>query len=223
MTSSQPLHVSFKSTSSTYWGSKWLESLPDLFAADFEVAPRADGSQKKMDQWRLDKFSPVLSREEKRLLKQSVNSTGLSHPSLTTVTHLSVAWSDHDAYVLVCEDPNMVDMLMRFLVNTDKTMLFHNFGYDGGIIYYYTHKLPKHVIDTQLLAKSILNNADHLKGETGLKTLMSYKYSKWGLSKDSFTLEEQNKDYMLEYSATDACATYALYQDILKDLEAWKI
>lgn len=220
---STPISINFKHTNSTYWASKWLEELPDLFAADFEVAPIADNAKKKMDQWRLDSFSEVMTREEKRLIRQYINSTGLSHPSLTQITHLSAAWSDQDAFVLVCDDQTMVNLIMQFLVNTEKTMLFHNFGYDGSLIYYYTNKYPKHVIDTQLLAKCILNNADHLKGETGLKSLMSYKYSKWGLSKESFTKEEQYKDYMLEYSATDACATYALYQDILKDIGAWKI
>ena len=34
---------------------------------------------------------------------------------------------------------------------------------------------------------------------------------------DNFTLDEMYDENMIKYSATDACATYKLYQDILKD------
>ena len=46
---------------------------------------------------------------------------------------------------------------------------------------------------------------------------MAYAYGAWAIAKDNFTLDEMYDENMIKYSATDACATYKLYQDILKD------
>lgn len=68
-----------------------------------------------------------------------------------------------------------------------------------------------------LLAKCILNDANQFKNDVRLKSLMAYAYGAWAIAKDNFTLDEMYDENMIKYSATDACATYKLYQDILKD------
>ena len=52
---------------------------------------------------------------------------------------------------------------------------------------------------------------------------MAYAYGDWAISKENFTLEEMYDENMIRYAATDSPATYRLYQDILKDLNGWKI
>ena len=90
-------------------------------------------------------------------------------------------------------------------------------------ILYNTGKIPINYIDTQLLAKSILNDANSFRDKTGLKDLMAYAYGDWAISKENFTLEEMWDENMIRYAATDSPATYKLYQDILSDLNKWKI
>jgi hypothetical protein len=95
--------------------------------------------------------------------------------------------------------------------------------FDFKHIFFNTKKLPKNFIDTQLLAKSILNDADSFRDRTGLKDLMAYAYGDWAVSKDDFTLEEMWEESMIRYAATDSCATVRLYKDILEDLGKWKL
>ena len=86
-----------------------------------------------------------------------------------------------------------------------------------------TKKIPKKFIDTQLLAKSLITDANSIKNNFSLKELMSYAYGTWAISKDNFTLEEMWDENMIKYAAIDSCATYKLYMDILQDLEEWSI
>lgn len=113
--------------------------------------------------------------------------------------------------------------MFKFLTETTSTQIWHNASFDFKHIFYNTGKLPKNYIDTQLLAKCILNDADSFKDRTGLKDLMAYAYGDWAISKENFTLEEMYDENMIRYAATDSPATYRLYQDILKDLNGWKI
>lgn len=212
-----PIKVNYKYTNNCYLADKWLNELPDVFAADFEVASKFTDREKHLLQYRLT-HNP-LSREEKRILRQRIESNGLSHPSLTVITHLSVAWSTDSAFVIICDSDSIRKLVTRFLVTTDKLQLWHNCGFDFKHIHYLQHDIPHHFVDTQLLAKSILNDADSVKGDTGLKSLMAYAYADWAMVRDSdFLLESTWNEDMIRYSATDACATYHLYQDILHDI-----
>jgi hypothetical protein len=216
-----PIQVNYEYTNNLYKAKQWLQSLPDLFAADFEIASKYTKQQKDVIKLRLapeDKAS-----ETYRVLLQQLVSDGLSHPSLTVVTHLSVGWSERDSYVIVCDNDHIRKFVFEFLITTDKTQLWHNSVFDFKHIFFHTSHLPNKYIDTQLLAKSLLNDADSFKDRTGLKELMSYAYGSWAVAKESFTLEEMWDENMLRYTATDPCATYKLYQDILEGLEQWKI
>ena len=217
-----PIKVNYQFTDNAYVASQWLEDLPDLFAADFEVASKFSAKTKEHMKVRLD-VVPNLSFEEKRVLKQKIASDGLSHPSMTVVTHLSIAWSDRDSIVIVCSNNKIRDMVYDFLINTDKTQIWHNATFDFKHIYYRTGYIPKNYIDTMLLAKCILNDANSFKDNVNLKALMAYAYGDWAISKDNFTLEEMWDENMIKYAATDSPATYKLYHDILEDQNKWKI
>jgi hypothetical protein len=216
-----PIKVNYKHTNNAYEAQQWLNSLPDLFAADFETASMYTDARKNIIKFQLDNFN--LTPEKRRVLLQQLTSDGLSHPSLTVITHLSVGWSDKDSCVIVCDTPNIRQLVFNFLTTTDKTQLWHNSVFDFKHIFSNTNKLPKKYIDTQLLAKSILNDANSFRDKTGLKELMAYAYGDWAISKDSFTLEDMYDETMIRYAATDSCATFKLYTDIMQDLDTWKI
>ena len=216
-----PIKVNYQYTNNMYRAKQWLDNLPDLFAADFEVSSKYTLEEKEVFKYRLDNND--LSFEERRLLLQKLSSNGLSHPSLTVITHLSVGWSDKDSYVIICDNNQIRKLVYNFLTTTFKTQIWHNCCFDFKHIFYNTGKIPINYIDTQLLAKSILNDANSFRDKTGLKDLMAYAYGDWAISKENFTLEEMWDENMIRYAATDSPATYKLYQDILSDLNKWKI
>ena len=216
-----PIQVNYEYTNNLYKAKKWLQGLPNLFAADFEVASKFTAKEKEHIKYKLDNYR--LKDESERILLQQLTSNGLSHPSLTVITHLSVGWTDRDSKVIVCDTERIRMLVLEFLITTDKRQLWHNCVFDFKHIFYHTGVLPQNYTDTQLLAKALLNDADSFKDRTGLKDLMGYAYGAWGISKDDFTLEEMWTEDMLKYAATDSPATYKLYEDIQKDLAKWKI
>lgn len=218
---STTIQVNYEYTNNLYKAKKWLQGLPNLFAADFEVASKFTAKEKEHIKYKLDNYH--LKDESKRILLQQLTSNGLSHPSLTVITHLSVGWSDRDSYVIVCDNPAIRNLVYQFLITTPKQQLWHNAVFDFKHIFYHTGVLPSNYIDTQLLAKSILNDADSFKDRTGLKELMAYAYADWAISKEDFTLEEMWSESMIKYAAIDSPACFRLYQDILESLNKWKI
>lgn len=221
MTLEYPIKVNYEYTNNKFKALKWLNDLPELFAADFEVASKYTKEEKKRFAVQLDTYR--LSNEERRILLQKYTSDGLSHPAFTVITHLSIAWSDRDSRVIVCDTDDMRRMVTNFLVNTENTQIWHNCIFDFKHINYLQHRLPKRYIDSRLLAKSILNDANQFRGDVGLKSLMAYAYGDWAISKENFTLEDMWNEDMIRYAATDSPATYRLYQDIQADLKKWTI
>lgn len=216
-----PIVVNYEYTSNLYQAKQWLESLTSPFAADFEVASRFSKEEKELFKFRLENFN--LPFEEVVLLKQYLLSDGLSHPSLTYITHLSVANSEDKAYVIVCPTDTIRAYITHFLITTEHMQIWHNACYDFKHLYYHTNKIPKNYTDTQLLSKNLINDADSFKGRTGLKELMGNHYGDWAISKDNFTLEEMWNESTIRYSAIDSTATYKLYTLIQEELTSWKI
>lgn len=216
------MKVEYEYTDNAYKASKWLNELPDLFAADFEVASKFTAKEKDYLQLKYGLMKD-LDFEQKRVIRQQIESDGLSHPSLTVITHLSVGWSSTDSRVIVCSSDKIRNIVYDFLINTDKTQIWHNAVFDFKHILYHTGYIPKKYIDTLLLARCILNDANGFKNNVSLKELMAYAYGDWAISKDNFTLEEMWDENMIKYSAIDSAATYKLYEDILKDQNKWSI
>ena len=208
--------VSYEVTNNQYKAKQWLNNLPDLFAADFETANRLSSKEKAIFKYRLDNFK--LDGETKRVLQQQLYATALAHPSLTTITHLSIAWSDRNSYVIILDTDTIRNLVLNFLTSTCRCQLWHNSTFDFKHIYHNTGKLPKNYIDTLLLSKCLLNDANPFRDKVGLKDLMGHLYGSWGLLKEehNFTLENIWNTTFLNYTATDSCATFRLYNDILE-------
>ena len=216
-----PIAVNYKYTSNLYTARKWLAGLPDLIACDFETASKFTKKEKDLMKFRLD--NRKLSFEEYRVLLQQYESNGLSHPSLTVITHLSVGWTDRDALVIICDNEGMRRFILEFLITTKRRQIWHNSPFDFKHILYNTGQLPLEFEDTMLQAKSILNDANPYRDKVSLKELMAYAYGDWAISKDEFTLEEMYKESTNKYAGTDGCATFKLIEDLQEEINKWRI
>ena len=108
----------------------------------------------------------------------------------------------------------MLNRILHWLTNTTVSQIWHNASYDFRQIYYRTGKFPLNYEDTQLLAKGILNHVETFKAKTGLKELAGQWYGAWGISSDNFTIAQMFEEHVLLYAATDACATFKLWNSI---------
>lgn len=204
------IEVDFKYTNSPETAAKWLNELDDVFAADFEAAIRY--SPERVQQAKENAANLDLPKK-KRVLEQAIaKATPLGHPSHTIITHLSVACSEDKAFVIVIDSEEVADVVLEFLVTTDKTQIWHNYCFDGRLIRYYTYRDAKNVEDTQILAKTLLNHVETFKAKTSLKELAGQWYGEWAVSADNFTLAQIYDLNLIKYAATDACATYKLWK-----------
>ena len=153
---------------------------------------------------------------KKQPIALDFETTGLGHPSKEIITHLSIANNSTNAYVCIIKNKLTQIYLLDWITTTDILQLWHNLSYDGKFIYYYTGKLPKHFIDTQLLAKILLNHVETYKAKTGLKNLCASVYGAWGINEEMFTIKNLYNEKLLKYAAIDACATYYIYEEMKK-------
>lgn len=144
--------------------------------------------------------------------------TGLGHPSQEGLTHLSVATSPNEGFVLIFDQPTMEKIALEWLVTTSIKQIWHNFTFDGKHIYFRKHGLPKDFEDSQQLAKSLLNHVDVWKANTSLKELMGWKYGDWAIAAEAFGYERMKDPKVIKYAAIDAMATFQLWLDIQGDL-----
>lgn len=206
--------VNFQATSNLLEADRWLRELEShpILALDFESAVRYTPTDLAHFQSIID--SPDTSHLAKRQAQACLRATALDHPSHVAITHLSVAWSESDAYVFIINSTKLLNRILTWLTTTTVKQVWHNFSYDGKLIHHFTGKFPHDVEDTQLLAKCILNHVETYKARTGLKELASQWYSDWGISADNFTISQQFEPLVLRYAATDACATFKLWTSI---------
>lgn len=206
--------VNFQSTSNLLEADRWLRELEShpILALDFETAIRYTPTDLAHFQSIID--SPDSSHLAKRQAQACLRATALDHPSHVTITHLSVAWSESDAYVFIINSTKLLNRILTWLTTTTVKQVWHNFSYDGKLIHHFTGKFPHDVEDSQLLAKCILNHVETYKARTGLKELAGQWYGDWAVSSDSFNLSQQFDPNLLRYAATDACATFKLWTSI---------
>lgn len=196
-----------------------LNGLPDLIACDFETAPRWTDVEKEALKEKL--ANPEgMSVEDIRLIQQAISSTGLSHPSLTYITHFSVAWSETESFVAILDTDLLRLSVLNWLVTTTKRQIWHNFSFDGKLIHYYTKKLPINYDDTEILSRCLLNHVQTDEAKSGLKFLMGYRYGDWAVAKDHFNLDSIYNESLIHYAGIDSCATFALYGEIVRSVYA---
>ena len=206
--------VNYQHTSNLLTADRWLRELEQhpLIALDFEVAVRYTDTDLAHFQSIVD--SPTSTNLERRNAQSKLRATALDHPSHCTVTHLSAAWSETDAYVFVITSPKLLNRIMNWLVTTTVTQVWHNASFDMKYVYHHTGKFPIHLEDSQVLAKCILNHVETYKAKTKLKELAGHKFGDWGISADNFSLSQMHEPHVIRYAATDACATYWLWNSI---------
>ena len=195
---------------------EWLISLTvPIVACDFEAASRYTDEEKEEFKAQLE----TASRLDKHLLQQRIDSSGLSHPSLSRLTHMSLAYSETEAYVFIFDNQEIQDAVLNWIVTTPIKQVWHNLCFDGKHILHNTGKLPIDYEDSQILAKTLLNHVDNSKSATGLKHLMGYKFGAWAVSSDNFTLVNMYSPELIHYAAIDACATLTLWNEITSFLK----
>jgi DNA polymerase I-like protein with 3'-5' exonuclease and polymerase domains len=189
-----------------------------ILGCDFESCSRwSDEEKEEMKQFLED--HPETDREEKRQIKQFIESDGLSHPSLTYITHFQVAWSPNDSFVAILDTEEKRKRVFNWIINTEVKQLWHNLSFDGKHIMYHTGKLPKNYEDTEILAKTLLNHVNTFEAKTSLKHLMGYRYGDWAISADSFNISQIYDKNLIKYAATDSTATYALWEEMQESLK----
>ena len=225
----QAIKVNYESTDDLELAQKWLDNLPDLVALDFEAAKKYTDPIIENLQKSLEDAADYL---EQKNIQQQLNATALSHPHHVYPTHLSIGLSESEAKVIIISTHEMLDLVMEWLVTTDVTQVWHNFNYDGKLIYHYSGgRLPKNIEDTALLAKTIANHVDTYLAKVGLKELAGKWYGDWGISADYFDHTQMFEPKVLRYAATDGAATYKLWVSINQylvtqngdELEGYKI
>lgn len=191
-----------------------LNQLPDLIACDFETASKWTDEEKEAMKTFLEEHDEEVCRDEKREIRQYIESNGLSHPSLTYITHLSVAWSPTESFVAILDNETTRNRVLRWLVNTERKQIWHNLSFDGKHIMYHTGKLPKNYEDSEVLAKTLLNHVNVFFAKVGLKHLMGHAYGDWGVEATHFNLSNIYNEKLIEYAGIDACATYKVWLEM---------
>jgi len=208
----QPIKVTYKSTTSAYTANKWLHSLPDLIACDFEAAVKYTPAQ--LTEWQRQLDEEDLPKLERKHLESLLSATALDHPSHVVITHLQIAISETEAYVFILDNKRITDLVLTFLVTTTKKQIWHNASFDFRLIYYFTGKMPINYEDTALRAKCILNHVETYQAKVGLKQLAGPHYGAWAISPDNFTVDQMYDEKNLLYAATDSCCTMWLWNSI---------
>jgi len=211
------IDVKYKTYSTTLSALQSLSDLPYTLALDFETQSLYSKEEREEAKQLLKE---ELDRPTERFCKLVADSSGLSFPSITKITHLNIAWSESEALVVVISNRQMEQAILDWIVTSDHHFIIHNSLFDLKQVYVKTGKLPKHYDDTQLLAKCYINHAETWKANTGLKVLMGDYYKpSWSLVKEDYDNPDLKKESFLMYCAIDACSTYKLWTQLQEERE----
>jgi len=194
-----------ESTTDIAVGMEWLNNLDPTkpVALDFETAPKLTKSQK--DQLTVPTRANLLA----------LNATGLSHPSLTYITHLSIAQSEEFSQVIVLDTDEARTTVLNWIASTTLKQVWHNALFDLYHVYYHTNKFPLDVEDTQLMWATILNHVIEDNRRVSLKHLASAVYKDWAISSTKFELDYMYDSDVIKYAGIDSQATLYLYNEAL--------
>ena len=205
------INVSYQVAKTPYKAKQLLESISSYstIACDFETAIKY--SPEQIGSWQDELLSPDITKFERIAIESKLNATALDHPSHIRLTHFSLAISESEGFVFIVDSIPMHNLILDFINTTDQQQLWHNASYDFRVSHYFTGKFPKNYEDTAVLAKCLLNDVEVHKAKVGLKQLAGYMYGDWGISSDNFSVANMYDPKVLKYAATDACATYWLW------------
>jgi DNA polymerase I-like protein with 3'-5' exonuclease and polymerase domains len=210
------LEVNYKSTKVPYIALQWLDALPDTIALDFEGALKFTPAELLAFKAELDLIADDPSQRNRQIeLNANLKASALSHPSYVLPTHLSIAWTETDSIVIILDTPKMRSLVMHWLTTTTRKQVWHNASFDFKLISYATNgQLPLDFEDTALFTKCLLNHVEIQKAGVRLKDLAGHKYGAWAVSADNFDLSQIYNEDLIKYAATDACATFYLWQQL---------
>ena len=219
MLSTKP-KLDIQSTDCPIKASQWLQSMPSLVACDFETSSiyTPEEQAKFKEELKILEKNPEANHDQIIELKKKINNSGLSHPSQVIITHFSIASSPEESKVIILATDEVEKIVMDWIVNTNSKQVWHNFSFDGKLVYHRTNKFPKDFEDSEQLAKSLINHVDVYKAKVGLKELMGWKYGDWAISADNFNFTQAYEPRVIEYSGVDACATYQLWLDLQEEI-----
>lgn len=208
--------TSYEYTADINQAKQWLQSIDDAnitTAFDFEAFNKLTDSEILNYQEQLTTIEP--DTYEYNQISFKLNAIGLSHPSLTEPTHLSISISESEAQVIVFETQELLDYTLNWLITTEVKQVWHNISFDGKHIMHQTGRFPKNYEDSQLMWYTILNSTDPEYSKVGLKKLAGPIYKDWASSNDNFKERNLFKESFIEYAAIDAMATLHLYNEAL--------
>ena len=207
------INIEYQATDDVDIATQWLLELNTypLSACDFEVAI-------KYTKQELDHFKHIVETSSNKLevvkAQSCLDATALDHPSHCKITHFTIAVSETEGYCFILNSPELTDLVLDYITNSEQVQIWHNASYDFRHIYYHTNKFPLNYEDTMILAKTLVNHVDTWKANVGLKELAGTWYGDWAISADNFTLEQMYEPHVLKYATTDACATFKLWHFI---------
>jgi len=216
------INVSYKVYTTYYGIAKKLNTLTKIpiLSLDLELQSIYSISEREEAKLLLKNNIQNLTRDDMLLCKVVARASGLSHPSITKITHIIFGLSESESIIFIINDNKSRDLVLNWVINFKGKLLIHNTGFDLKIIHYHTNNFPKDFEDTQLLAKCLINHCDNWKANTGLKELMSSYYDPKWLMIESYDIQNYKDKAFLRYSAIDGAATFKLWeqlQEAIKD------
>ena len=193
-----------------------LKSLKDIPLMSFDIETK--GVYSKAERKVASKLLETeISPSERKLASLVANNSGLSFPSLVTVTHFVFGISETKSIILIPDSINEEMYIWNWLVNFRGMLVIHNTLFDLKVMYHRTKSYPQSYEDTALMAKALTNNSATWKSKIGLKELMGSHFDpKWTFI-DEYEPEDLRKVTFLRYAAIDGAATYKLYQMLMEE------
>lgn len=208
-----PIKVAFKYTSDVCTANQYLHEISQFptIAWDLETASKYSDKEREIFK---EQLAQELPKSTKTDLTAKLGATGLSHPYHVKVTHCSIAVSNSTSYVFIFDNKKIFDRVFTYLVNSPQQQILHNASFDFTYLYYHTGKFPVFYEDTQVFAKTLVNHVEITQATVGLKELAGKWYGSWAISSDNFNLDNLHDPQLIQYAATDACATFKLWEEL---------
>ncbi len=211
------IQVSYKLYTTQYGIKTALESLNSASMISFDLETQSLYSLEEKAEAK-DLLKGDLSYQDTKLCKLAARSSGLSNPRLIKVTHFIFGLSQDESIICIANNRKTEVMIFNWLATYKGKVLIQNALFDLKIMYERINKLPADYEDTQLLAKSLINNVDDWQAKTGLKHLMSSYYDpKWELI-ETYDIQNYKDENFLRYASIDGAATFKLWEDIQETL-----
>jgi hypothetical protein len=214
------IQVTYDVFSSKFMIQKAMRELESHEILSFDTETKGVYPKAEREEAREALKDPELPNEYRRLALMVANNSGLSYPSLVSVTHFIFGTSEDHSCIFICDDPNLEVFIWSWIKKFPHLMAIHNTLYDLKLMHHRLQSLPGNYEDTALMAKCLINHVDTWKAKVGLKEIMGDYYDpKWTLF-DSYEPENLRDPDFLMYGAIDGAATFKLYQMLLEMMYA---